>query len=149
MENLSINLNLNKMVEYFNPNPTCKFFKSGKPKNWYVDDSAIRVVSKVFDIDWTNAYDKLAECGKIIFDVPTSKSSIDHYLTENGFEFVTLGKPKKGSRRPNVEEFIKDIDTNKVYVLNLADYFVTVKDGKVYDVSDECLKSSVYSYWVK
>ncbi len=137
------------MVEYFNPNPTCRFFKSGKPKNWYVNDSAIRSVAKISDMNWVDAYDKLTECGKAIFDIPTSKLAINEYLIKDGFEFITLGKPKKGSRRPNVEEFVKDIDANKVYVLNLADYFVTVKEGKVYDVSDECLKSSVYSYWVK
>ena len=136
------------MVEYFNPNPTCKFFKSGKPKNWFVNDSAIRVVSKVLNISWADAYDKLCEVGKNIFNIPTSKSSLNEILIKEGFEFVTLGKPKKGSSRPNVAEFVKDIDDN-VYVLNLADYFVTIQDKKVFDVSNDCLKSSVYSYWIK
>ena len=97
------------MIEYFNPNPTCKFFKSGKPKNWYINDSA-----------------------------------------SYGFKFVTYGKPSKDAKRPSVKQFIEDNDTsNKIYVLNLADYFVCAIDNRIFDVSDNCLKSSVYSYWVK
>ena len=137
------------MVEYFNPNPTCKFFKSGKPKNWYVNDSAVRSISKVLNISWAESYDKLCEVGKNIFDVPTSKLSINDILIKNGFEFITLGKPKKGSNRPLVSEFIETVDNNATYVLNLADYFVTIENGKIYDVSDNCLKNSVYSYWIK
>jgi len=137
------------MVEYFNPNPTCKFFKSGKPKNWYVNDSAIRTVAKVLNISWTDAFDKLCEIGKNLFDIPTSKIVLNTLLMNNGFEFITLGKPKKGTNRPLVKEFVESINNNDTYVLNLADYFVTVDGGKIYDVSDECLKSSVYSYWIK
>lgn len=136
------------MIKHYNPNPTCKFFKSGKPKNWYINDSAIRAIAKVLNISWTDAYDKLCEGGKKIFDIPTSKNVIDGILKENGFKFVTLGKPKKGEARPSVKEFVETI-TNDTYVLNLADYFVTVEDKDIYDVSDECLKSSVYSYWIK
>lgn len=138
------------MIKYFNPNPTCKFFKSGKPKNWYIDDSAIRAIAKIFDITWDVAYDKLCKAGLSLHDIPTSKQSISFILESNGFEFITLGKPKKGESRPSVKEFIDNLNNkNSMYVLNLADYFVTVIDGEIYDVSDECLKSSVYSYWIK
>lgn len=138
------------MVKHYNPNPACKFFKSGKPKNWYIDDSAIRAIAKVFDTTWETAYDMLCKAGLALHDIPVSKQAIDFILAKNGFEFVTLGKPKKGEARPSVDEFIKTLDKNAVmYVLNLADYFVTVIDGDIYDVSDECLKSAVYSYWIK
>ena len=138
------------MVKHYNPNPTCKFFKSGKPKNWYIDDSAVRAIAKIFDITWDAAYDKLCKVGLSLHDIPTSKQSISFILEANGFEFITLGKPKKGESRPSVKEFIDNLNNkNSMYVLNLADYFVTVIDGEIYDVSDECLKSSVYSYWIK
>jgi hypothetical protein len=137
------------MIKYYNPNPTCKFFKSGKPKNWYINDSAIRAIAKVFDVTWETAYDMLSKAGLSLHDIPVSKQAINFILNKNDFEFITLGKPKKGESRPIVEEFIKDLDKNAVYVLNLADYFVVVQNGDIYDVSDECLKSSVYSYWIK
>ena len=137
------------MVKYYNPNPTCKFFKSGKPKNWYINDSAIRAIAKVFDVTWETAYDMLSKAGLSLHDIPVSKQAINFILNKNNFEFVTLGKPKKGSSRPLVKEFVESINAVDTYVLNLADYFVTVEDSKIYDVSDDCLKSSVYSYWVK
>jgi hypothetical protein len=137
------------MIKHYNPNPTCKFFKSGKPKNWYINDSSVRAVAKVFDKSWEYAYDVLSKTGLTLYDVPTSKQTIHTVLERLGFEFVTLGKPKKGESRPTVKEFIENVDKNSIYVLNLADYFVTVIDGDIYDVSDECLKSSVYSYWIK
>lgn len=138
------------MVKHYNPNPACKFFKSGKPKNWYINDSAVRAIAKVFDTTWETAYDMLCKAGLALHDIPISKQAIDFILAKNGFEFITLGKPKKGENRPSVKEFVENIeDTNPVYVLNLADYFVTVINGEIYDVSEDCLKSSVYSYWIK
>lgn len=138
------------MIEYFNPNPTCKFFKSGKPKNWYINDSAIRAIAKALNKSWEDAYDILSATGKKLYNIPTSKQVIEHVLTECGFNFVTYGKPVKDEKRPNVKEFINNVQRpNKIYVLNLADYFVCTIDKNVYDVSDNCLKSSVYSYWVK
>lgn len=138
------------MIEYFNPNPTCKYFKSGKPKNWYVNDSSVRALAKALDVSWDKAYDMLSESGKKLYNVPTSKQVMEDVLAINGFTFVTYGKPSKDAKRPNVKQFIENNDTqNKIYVLNLADYFVCVIDKHIFDVSDNCLKSSVYSYWVK
>ena len=139
------------MIEYFNPNPTCKFFKSGKPKNWYVDDSAVRAIAKALNLSWEDAYDILVKVGKKLYNIPTAKQVIEQVLSSNGFEFITYGKPGKDEKRPNVKQFIDKLpnDPKSIYVLNLADYFVCSIDKKVYDVSDACLKSSVYSYWVK
>ena len=138
------------MIEYFNPNPTCKFFKSGKPKNWYINDSSVRAISKALDISWDDAYDVLTKYGKSMHNVPTAKQVIEEVLKDNGFEFFTYGKPSKDAKRQNVKQFIDSLpSSSNIYVLNLADYFVCVIDKKVYDVSDSCLKNSVYSYWVK
>lgn len=136
------------MVEYFNPNPNCKFFKSGNPKNWYINDSPVRAIAKALDVSWDDAFVKLTNAAKNIYNMPTSKQALDEVLSKEGYEFITLGKPKKGTSRPTVTEFIKEHQKGYI-VLNLADYFVTVINGKIYDVSDKCLKSSVYSYWKK
>lgn len=135
-------------MKYFNPNPTCKFFKSGNPKNWYLNDSSVRSIACALNMTWEAAYDVLAEAGKKIYNVPTSRQALDEVLSNNGYKFVTLGKPQKGTSRPTVKEFVEDHKEGTV-VLNLADYFVTVINGEVYDVSDKCMKSSVYSYWEK
>jgi hypothetical protein len=136
------------MFEYFNPNPTCKFFKSGKPKSWYINDSSVRTVAKALNVSWEVAYKLLSTTGSDIYDVMTSKNTLDKVLENNGYKFVTLGKPTKGSSRPTVKEFLETHQTG-TYVLNLADYFVTVIDNVVYDVTENCFKSSVYSYWEK
>ena len=138
------------MIEYFNPNPTCKFFKSGKPKNWYINDSAIRAISKALNKSWDEAYDLLVKTGKKLYNVPTSKQVVEEVLKDNGFEFITYGKPSKDAKRPSVKQFIENLEpSDDIYVLNLADYFVCSVNKKIFDVSDNCLKSSVYSYWIK
>lgn len=136
------------MIKYFNSNPTCKYFKSGNPKNWYINDSSVRAISKALDVSWEDAYNLLSDAGRKIYNVPTSKQALNEILIENGYEFVTLGKPQRGSSRPSVSNFIESHKSD-IIVMNLADYFVTAIDGDIYDVSDKCLKSSVYSYWIK
>ena len=136
------------MIKYFNSNPTCKYFKSGNPKNWYINDSSVRAISKALDVSWEDAYNLLSNAGRKIYNVPTSKQALNEILIENGYEFVTLGKPQRGSSRPSVSNFIENYKSD-IIVMNLADYFVTAIDGDIYDVSDKCLKSSVYSYWIK
>lgn len=136
------------MIKYFNPNPTVKFFKSGNPKNWYVNDSAVRAVACALNLSWEESFSKLCDAAKELYDIPTSRQTIDKVLTDEGFQFVTLGKPSKGASRPIVKEFVGKYPDN-VVVLNLADYFVTMKEDNIWDVSDKCLKSSIYSYWYK
>ena len=136
------------MIKYFNSNPTCKYFKSGNPKNWYINDSSVRAISKALDVSWEDAYNLLSNAGRKIYNVPTSKQALNEILIENGYEFVTLGKPQRGSSRPSVSNFIENYKSD-IIVMNLADYFVTAINGDIYDVSDKCLKSSVYSYWIK
>ena len=121
-------------MKYYNPNPTCKFFKSGNPKNWYINDSSVRAIAKALDLTWEGAYDKLTTVGKEIYNMPSSKQTIERVL-EKDYEFITLGKPKKDESRPTVAEFVKQNNVGS-YVLNLADYYITVIDGEFYDVAD-------------
>lgn len=133
--------------DYFNPNPDAKTFKSGKPKYWGRDDSSVRAIAKVLNKEWTEVYDQLVECGKQQHDMPEAKNVVAEILEKNCFEFVTLGKPTMGQKRPTVEEFVNDHSTG-TYVLYLRNYYVTVINGVLYntvDMKDE----SVYSYWVK
>ena len=135
-------------VTYYNPNPNCKFFKSGKPKNWSVNDSAVRSICKILNVDWSVAYKILCTVGKDMYDIPISKNVINKVLEDNNFEFITFGKPKKEANRLTVKEFVEQNNLG-TYVLNLADYFITVINGEIFDVSDICMKKSVYSYWKK
>lgn len=81
-------------MKYFNPNPTCKFFKSGNPKNWYINDSSVRAIAKALNLTWDQSYDKLVIAGKAIYNMPSSKQAMEKAL-EKDYEFITLGKPKK------------------------------------------------------
>lgn len=131
--------------EYFNPNPDKKTFKSGKPKIWIKEDSAIRALATALNITWVEAYDKLSKLAKEIYNVPTSKTTMIEYCIINNFEHKTYGKPTKGSKRPVLSEFV-DMVGNGIYIAYLSNYFVCVKDGKFYNTED-LSNDTVYSYW--
>lgn len=133
--------------EYFNPNPDAKTFKSGKPKYWSRDDNSVRALSKVLNKEWTEVYNELTACGEKHHDMPEAKNVVSEILENNGFEFVTLGKPIMGQKRPTVVEFIND-HSSGIYVLYLRNYYVTVIDGVLYNTVD-MKNESVYSYWTK
>lgn len=131
--------------QYFNPNPTVKLFKSGKPKIWTKDDSAIRALAKALNITWAEAYDKLTLLAKNLSDVPTSKTTMMEFCVLNGFEHKTYGKPARGSKRPVLNEFA-DMMSSGTYIVYLSHYFVCVKDGVFYNTED-LGNDTVYSYW--
>ena len=119
--------------EYFNPNPDASTFKSGKPKYWGKKDDGIRALCKAYDKDWQDMYDELCKCGKHHNDIAQSKAVINDYLISNGYEFITLGKPQPGMKRPVVKDFINQ-NPNGTFILYLRDYYVTIKDGVLYNV---------------
>ena len=135
--------------KYFNPNPEFKTFKSGKAKSWYKNDFAVRSLCAALNISWEEAYNKLVEVGKKLHNMPDTKEVFNEVLILNGFIFETLGKPKVGTSRKNIEEFMADKNKG-TYILNLAGTFVTVKDGELLDVRDLSRDGkTVYSYWFK
>ncbi len=135
--------------KYFNPNPEFKTFKSGKAKSWYKNDFAVRALCAALNITWDEAYEKLVETGKKLHNMPDTKEVFNEVLLLNGFIFETLGKPKVGTFRKNISEFMEGRDTG-IYILNLAGTFVTVKNGELLDVRDLSRDNkTVYSYWYK
>lgn len=131
--------------EYFNPNPDASTFKSGKPKYWGKKDDGIRALCKAYDKTWHEMYDELCTYAKKHNDIAQSKTVINDYLTSNGYEFITLGKPAPGIKRPIIKDFLIDNPVG-TYVLYLRDYYVTVEDGVLYNVIDN-QDEPIYSYW--
>ena len=133
---------------YFNPNPNAKTFKSGKPKSWHVQDDVIRAICKVLDKTWSEAYELLDDIAKKNFTTINDKTVVNELLANKlGYEYITYGKPKVGEKRPVIEDFIKENNKGS-YVIYLRDYYVTVVDGIVYDISN-LSDEAIYSYWKK
>lgn len=133
---------------YFNPNPNAKTFKSGKPKSWHVQDDVVRAICKVLDKSWIEGYELLDEIAKKNFTTINDKTVVNELLSNQlGYEYITYGKPKVGEKRPVIEDFIKENNKGS-YVIYLRDYYVTVVDGVVYDISN-LSDEAIYSYWKK
>ena len=133
---------------YFNPNPNAKTFKSGKPKSWHVQDDVVRAICKVLDKTWSEAYELLDNIAKKNFTTINDKTVVNELLANKlGYEYITYGKPKVGEKRPVIEDFIKENNKGS-YVIYLRDYYVTVVDGIVYDISN-LSDEAIYSYWKK
>ena len=133
---------------YFNPNPNAKTFKSGKPKSWHVQDDVVRAICKVLDKSWIEGYELLDEIAKKNFTTINDKVVVNELLSNQlGYEYITYGKPKVGEKRPVIEDFIKE-NNKGTYVIYLRDYYVTVVDGVVYDIS-KLSDEAIYSYWKK
>lgn len=132
---------------YFNSNPDAKLFKSGKPKYWGRNDDSVRALTRVLNRNWEDVYQELSDCAKEQHDMPNAKNVVSDILCKHGFDFITLGKPIMGQKRPTVDEFIKT-HNNGTYVLYLRDYYVTVIDGILYNTVD-MNNEAVYSYWHK
>ena len=133
---------------YFNPNPNAKTFKSGKPKSWHVQDDVVRAICKVLDKSWIEGYELLDEIAKKNFTTINDKVVVNELLSNQlGYEYITYGKPKVGEKRPVIEDFIKE-NNKGTYVIYLRDYYVTVVDGVVYDISN-LSDEAIYSYWKK
>ena len=133
---------------YFNPNPNAKTFKSGKPKSWHVQDDVVRAICKVLDKSWIEGYELLDEIAKKNFTTINDKVVVNELLSNQlGYEYITYGKPKVGEKRPVIEDFIKE-NNKGTYVIYLRDYYVTVVNGVVYDISN-LSDEAIYSYWKK
>lgn len=63
------------MYKYYNPNP------AGRS----VGDCAVRALAKALDITWEDAYNKIADAGYNMADMPSSDSVWGAVLRMNGF----------------------------------------------------------------
>jgi hypothetical protein len=136
---------MENFFEYYNPNPTAKVFKNGKPKAWTKEDNAVRVICMVTGKSWEDAYDMLTEEAKKLSDMPSSKEVVAGLLAKEGYMPVSVGKPKTGERRPTVAEFCSAHKNGK-FILNIASVMVPVSSGRFLDTEDRS-DSSVYSWF--
>lgn len=138
---------MTEFFEHFNPNPLFKPMKNGKIKHWNRDDDAVRSICAATNLSWTDANRELFEKSQTTYDIPTGDTNFDETVTKLGFERKSFGRPGSGVTRPKVSEFINEHPSG-IYILNLSNYHVCVKNGKIYDVVDQS-NSKIYSYFEK
>lgn len=123
------------MYVMYNPNPTGRF----------VEDCAIRAISKALDIDWETAYAKLAMNGYAMGDLPNANSVWGALLRQNGFYRDAI--PNTCPDCYTAEEFAKD-HPQGVFVLGFGKHVATIVDGDLYDSWDSSHEIPQY-YWYR
>ena len=108
------------MYVYYNPNP------AGRS----VGDCAVRAISKALDIDWEDAYAKIALNGYQMGDMPSSDSVWGSVLRMNGF--YREGLPNLCPDCYTAADFCRDNPIG-TYVLGFGGHVATVVDGNLYD----------------
>ena len=106
--------------EFFQPNPSWK----GKGRYLH-EDCPIRAICAAEQLDWNTVYDLLCECGKNVFDAPTSDDSIALCLKRLSYTKYSV-KVTKGSKRPTVANFAKE-HPQGTYVVRVADMWSVSK----------------------
>lgn len=123
------------MYVMYNPNPTGRF----------VEDCAIRAVSKALDIDWETTYAKLSMNGYAMGDLPNANSVWGALLRQNGFYREAI--PNTCPDCYTAEDFAKD-HPKGTYVLGFGKHVATIKDGNLYDSWDSSKEIPQY-YWYR
>lgn len=121
-------------VEY-NPSPTGR----------RVGDCAVRAIAKALNLDWEQAFAKIAINAFAMGDMPSSDSVWGAVLRQNGFYRQSL--PNTCPDCYTAEDFCKD-HPRGVYVLGFGGHVATVKDGILYD-SWNSSKESPQFVWYK
>ena len=121
-------------VEY-NPSPTGR----------RVGDCAVRAIAKALNLDWEQAFAKIAINAFAMGDMPSSDSVWGAVLRQNGFYRQSL--PNTCPDCYTAEDFCKD-HPHGVYVLGFGGHVATVKDGILYD-SWNSSKESPQFVWYK
>ena len=124
------------MFQRYNPNPTGRM----------VEDCAIRAVAKALDIDWEEAYAKLAMNGYLMGDLPNANSVWGAVLRQIGFYRQSI--PDKCPDCYSAEDFMKDYPKG-TYVLGFGNHVATVKDGVLYDAWDSRKEIPQYFWYLK
>lgn len=123
------------MYVYFNNNP------AGRS----VGDCAVRALSVALGISWEEAYEKLADSGFKMADMPSSDSVWGAVLRMNGF--YREGLPNLCPDCYTAESFCRDNPIG-TYVLGFGGHVATVKDGVLYDSWDSSQEIPQY-FWTR
>ena len=111
------------MFQYYNPNP------SGRN----VGDCAVRAVSAALDIDWEDAYARIAANGFAMNDMPSSDSVWGSVLRQEGFRRASI--PETCPDCYTTEDFALE-HPEGVYVLGFGTHVSTLRDGIILDSWD-------------
>lgn len=123
------------MYIMYNPNPTGRF----------VEDCAIRAVSKALGIDWETAYARLALNGFAMGDLPNANSVWGALLRQNGFYREAI--PNSCPDCYTAADFAAD-HPNGIFVLGFGKHVATIVDGNLYDSWDSSNEIPQY-YWYR
>ena len=118
---------------YFNPNPL----------KHVTGDCTVRACCVVTGKSWDEVYRALCDIGFELKRMPNDRECVRTYLGNFGFTRTGISN-KKGSKRPTVASFAASHKTG-VYLLEVANHLVGLKDGKYYDLWDAGTKS-LYGY---
>lgn len=121
-------------IEY-NPNPTGR----------RVGDCAVRAIAKALEIDWEEAYARIAANGYAMGDMPSSDSVWGALLRQNGFYREAI--PNTCPDCYTAADFSND-HPHGVFVLGFGGHVATVKDGNLYDSWDSS-KEIPQFYWYR
>ena len=110
---------------YYNPNP----------KNKFTSDCVIRMLTKIYDITWEEAFIRLSDIVLSEYEMPSSNFIWGKYLLGNGFRKMLL--PNDCPDCITVSEFANMYDLG-TYVLCTGNesHVVAVIDGNYYDAGD-------------
>ena len=117
----------------FNPNPMGR----------RVGDCAVRAIAMALNLDWEQAYAKLAGAGFRMADMPSADSVWGSVLRENGFSRQAV--PDTCPACYTAEMFCQDHPTG-TYVIGFGGHVATVKNGNLYDSWDSSKEIPMYYY---
>lgn len=125
----------NMSYVYYNPNPVGRF----------VEDCSVRAISRALDIDWEDAFAKIAAAAFNMGDMMHSNSVWGAVLRQNGFYREAI--PNTCPDCYTAEDFCND-NPDGTYVLGFGSHVATVVDGTLYDSWDSSQEIPQY-YWYK
>lgn len=111
------------MYKPFNPNPAFRI----------TNDCVIRAIAKVFNIDWMEAYEEIAEEGKNKFDTMDANHVWIGWLKKQGFRLYPISNNCPDCY--TVRDFCMDHPWG-TYILGTGSHVITVINGNWYDSFD-------------
>lgn len=112
-----------------------------------VGDCAVRSICCAEGLEWLEAYDLMSKYAREVWSPFNCKQGYEHILKKLGYTYYSIGRPKKGQKRPTVESFAKEYKEG-IYLPIVANHYVCIKDSCWYDTWNS-KNLSVYGYWKK
>lgn len=124
------------MWEEFNPNPTGR----------RVGDCAVRAIAKALNLDWEQAFARIAANAFAMGDMLSADSVWGAVLRQEGFYRAAI--PNTCPDCYTAEDFCRD-NPRGTFVLGFGGHVATVQDGVLYDSWDSSNEVPVYFWYRK